>query len=153
MSKTKWLTVMGMIISLLVCMITRDPAGATPFYQDKTLTVIIGTSAGGRGDMRARAVTKYLQKHLPGKPALVYKYIRNVVHAPNYTANVAKRNGLSILFIGPPIFSNGILQSRGVRYRVEWVDQIAVADATGVRLFDLPITSEKIYKALQGKTP
>ena len=28
----------------------------------------------------------------------------------------------------------------------------AVADATGVRLFDLPITSEKIYKALQGKT-
>jgi len=29
----------------------------------------------------------------------------------------------------------------------------AVADATGVRLFDLPITSEKIYKALQGKTP
>ncbi len=119
MSKTKWLTVMGMIISLLVCMITRDPAGAAPFYQDKTLTVIIGTSAGGRGDMRARAVTKYLQKHLPGKPALVYKYIRNVVHASNYTANVAKRNGLSILFIGPPIFSNGILQSRGVRYRVE----------------------------------
>jgi len=29
----------------------------------------------------------------------------------------------------------------------------AVADATGVRLFDLPITSEKIYRALQGKTP
>ncbi len=29
----------------------------------------------------------------------------------------------------------------------------AVADATGVRLFDLPITSEKIYQALQGKTP
>ncbi len=28
----------------------------------------------------------------------------------------------------------------------------AVANATGVRLFDLPITSEKIYKALQGKT-
>ncbi len=28
----------------------------------------------------------------------------------------------------------------------------AVADATGVRLFELPITSEKIYKALQGKT-
>ncbi|NIO08316.1 MAG: molybdopterin-dependent oxidoreductase [Deltaproteobacteria bacterium] len=29
----------------------------------------------------------------------------------------------------------------------------AVADATGVRLFDLPVTAEKIYTAMQGKRP
>jgi len=28
----------------------------------------------------------------------------------------------------------------------------AVADAIGVRIRDLPITAEKVYRALQGKT-
>jgi len=119
MSKTKWLTVMGMIVSLLACMITRDPAVAAPFYQGKTLTVVIGTSPGGTGDFRARAVSQYLQKHLPGKPSVVYKYIRNPIHAANHVANVAKRNGLTIIFVSPGLFSNAILRTRAVRYQVE----------------------------------
>ncbi len=119
MSKTKWLTVMGMIVSLLACMITREPAVAAPFYQGKTLTVVIGTSPGGTGDFRARAVSQYLQKHLPGKPSVVYKYIRNPIHAANHVANVAKRNGLTIIFVSPGLFSNAILRTRAVRYQVE----------------------------------
>ena len=119
MFKTKWLTVMGMIISLLVCMITGDPAVAAPFYEGKTLTVVIGTSPGGTGDFRARAVSQFLQKHLSGSPSIVYKYIRNPIHAANHVANVAKRNGLTIIFVSPGLYSNAILGTRGVRYQAE----------------------------------
>lgn len=109
---------------LLICLLGFSIHGLAaaadrPFYEGKTLTVIVGTSAGGTGDLRAKGVTQYLQKHLLGNPAVVYKYIPNVIQAANQVANVEKRDGLSILFMGPTLFSNGIMGAQGVRYRVE----------------------------------
>lgn len=109
----------GMIVSLFVLTAILNPAAAAPFYQDKTLTVVIGTSPGGTGDLRARASSQHLQKNLRGHPTVVYKYIRNPIHSANYMANVAKRDGRTIIFVGPTLFSNGILGARGVRYQVE----------------------------------
>jgi len=90
---------------------------AAPFYEGKTLTLVVGTSPGGTGDFRARAASQYLRRHLPGNPAVVYKYIRNPIQAANYMARVAKRDGHTIIFVGPTLYSNGILGARGVRYQ------------------------------------
>src|SRR3989338_3359443 len=38
----------------------------TPFYQGKTITIVWGSTAGGTGDLRLRAVVPVLQKHIPG---------------------------------------------------------------------------------------
>ncbi|MGH7926878.1 MAG: hypothetical protein ACREQV_03690, partial [Candidatus Binatia bacterium] len=36
-----------------------------PFYQGKTMTLIVGSGAGGMGDLRARALASVLTKHIP----------------------------------------------------------------------------------------
>ncbi|MGH7855566.1 MAG: hypothetical protein ACREP3_19120, partial [Candidatus Binatia bacterium] len=41
------------------------------FYQGKTITMIRGSTPGGVGEMRTRAVVNSLKKHIPGNPTIV----------------------------------------------------------------------------------
>ena len=43
----------------------------TPFYQGKTITVVQSTEPGGSGDLRTKAVTSALAKHIPGNPTIM----------------------------------------------------------------------------------
>jgi tripartite-type tricarboxylate transporter receptor subunit TctC len=45
-----------------------------PFYQDKTISVVLGGPPGGSADMRTRAVTTHLRKYIPGNPTLIVQY-------------------------------------------------------------------------------
>jgi tripartite-type tricarboxylate transporter receptor subunit TctC len=46
-----------------------------PFYQDKTISVVLGGPPGGSADMRTRAVTTILRKHIPGNPTIIVQYM------------------------------------------------------------------------------
>ena len=46
-----------------------------PFYQDKTISVVLGGPPGGSADMRTKAVTSLLRKHIPGNPTLIVQYM------------------------------------------------------------------------------
>lgn len=96
-------------------------ASDAPFYQGKTLAVILGGTAGGTGDLRIRAVTKYLQKYLPGSPTILQQYMPGAggTTAANHLANLSKRDGLTMLVIGSSIYSNAILGGTGVHYKLE----------------------------------
>ncbi len=41
-------------------------AEKTPFYQGKTLNIIINFAAGGPTDIESRIYAKHLTKHIPG---------------------------------------------------------------------------------------
>ena len=43
----------------------------TPYYQGKTITVVQSTEPGGSGDLRTKAVTSALAKHIPGNPTIM----------------------------------------------------------------------------------
>jgi len=47
----------------------------TPFYQGKTITIIVGTKAGDVYDLYPRLVADYWTKHIPGNPNII---IQNV---------------------------------------------------------------------------
>ncbi|HEX2227404.1 MAG TPA: hypothetical protein VHM64_09700, partial [Candidatus Binatia bacterium] len=40
----------------------------TPFFQGKTMRIIVGFTAGGLYDQYARLLARYMPKHLPGNP-------------------------------------------------------------------------------------
>ena len=68
------------------------------FYQNKTISLIIGYSAGGGYDTYARLVARFLGEHIPGKPVVVP---RNMPGASSrvaiaYAYNVAPRDGLTL---------------------------------------------------------
>src|SRR5688572_21113563 len=42
------------------------PADAQHFYQGKTLTIVVGYSAGGGYDINARLISRHIGRHIPG---------------------------------------------------------------------------------------
>ena len=42
-----------------------------PFYQGKTIRIVVGYQAGDTHDLWARAYGRHLGKHIPGKPSVV----------------------------------------------------------------------------------
>ena len=57
---------------LVVAILAMSPAKAdavADFYKGKTVTVIVSTSAGGGYDTMARAIARFIGRHMPGNPA------------------------------------------------------------------------------------
>jgi tripartite-type tricarboxylate transporter receptor subunit TctC len=80
------------------------PAVADPvsdFYRGRTIQMIIGVSAGGDYDLRARLLARYLTKHLPGNPKVVPQNMLGAggLVAANWLANVAPKDGTALLAI------------------------------------------------------
>jgi tripartite-type tricarboxylate transporter receptor subunit TctC len=42
-----------------------------PFYQDKTIKVIVGFTSGGFYDRWSRLLARYVPKYLPGSPEMI----------------------------------------------------------------------------------
>src|SRR5262245_19395794 len=53
------------------------------FYKGRAVTVVVSSSAAGGYDTLARALARYMGKHLPGNPAFV---VRNMPGAGGMTA-------------------------------------------------------------------
>ena len=47
-----------------------------PYYQGKTMTIIVGTVAGDLYDLYARAIALYMGKYLPGNPNVIVQICR-----------------------------------------------------------------------------
>ena len=68
------------------------------FYEGKTITFFAGSSAGGGTDLTARLIAKYIERYIPGKPAVlvVNKPGAGGMIAVNELYNVKKPDGLTI---------------------------------------------------------
>src|SRR6185503_19418542 len=73
-----------------------------PFYQGKTITVILGGPPAGSADLRTRGVINILRKHIPGNPTIVMQYIGagGGRQAANHVYGVAKPDGLTVGSMG-----------------------------------------------------
>lgn len=68
-----------------------------PFFQGKTINMIINFSAGGPTDTEGRLVARHLAQHIPGSPTIV---VRNVTGAGgaigvNYVGRIAPKDGFT----------------------------------------------------------
>ncbi len=92
-----------------------------PFYQGKTITVIQGRDPGGSGDMRARAVTVFLSKYIPGNPTIVQEYMPGGGSrmATNYIYRSARPDGLTIGNVSVGMVSAAVLGESGVLYDLD----------------------------------
>jgi len=58
------------LIVLLLLPLTLE-AAQQPYFQGKTITLQVGSDAGGRQDRIARTLAKYLPKYIPGNPTFL----------------------------------------------------------------------------------
>ena len=107
---------------LLSCIITLLwLAGAdaqTPFYQGKTITIIVGYQAGDGYDIWARLLAAHLGKHIPGNPGVIAQNMPGAgsMIAANYIYNVAKADGLSLGSIGPSLYLDQLVGKKEVHF-------------------------------------
>src|SRR5919106_1311959 len=107
------------------------------FYRAKTITIIHGRSAGGSGDLRARAVAPFLQKYIPGNPTIVHEYMDGGGgrKAANHIFNSARPDGLTIGRVGGGVVSNAVLGETGVQYDLEKLHFVGSPFSTSHYLF------------------
>jgi len=129
--------------------------GQAPFYQGKTITVIQGRGPGGSGDMRARAITQFLTKYIPGNPTIVHEFMPGGggLKAANHMYNL-KGDGLTIGSVSSGFMASAILGGTGVNYQVEKFHYLGAADAGGHYVFytrkDLGVTNLEKLRATPG---
>ena len=98
--KTVRFILTGAILLLVISCPAPAPAqGAKPFYDGKTIQLVISTGIGATTDITARLMARYLGKYIPGNPNIVAHNMPGGggLVATNYVYNVSKPDGLTLL--------------------------------------------------------
>jgi tripartite-type tricarboxylate transporter receptor subunit TctC len=92
-----------------------------PFYQGKTITIIVSTAPGGTGDLRVKAMAPILRKHIPGNPAIAMEYMDGGGgrKAANYLFRNSRPDGLTVGALSGGIVSLEIMRESGVMYDLD----------------------------------
>jgi tripartite-type tricarboxylate transporter receptor subunit TctC len=108
------------IISLLLVLVgwVSSAAAQTPFYQGKTMTIIVSTKAGDVYDLYPRLVAEFMPKHIPGNPNII---IQNVPGAAgligtNQLYNTAKPDGLTFGATYPALYFEQLVKRPEVKF-------------------------------------
>ena len=125
-----------------------------PFFQDKTISVILGGPPAGSADLRTRAVINVLRKHIPGNPTILIQHMGGGGgrQAANHVYKVAKPDGLTIGSMGAALVANAVLGEPGVQYDIDKFIYLGTPDSAQHYLFvthgDAGLTSlEKLRAA------
>ena len=94
------------LFMLLFFMSVPGAMAQTPFYQGKTITIIVSSKAGDVYDLYPRLVAEFMPRHIPGNPNII---IQNVPGAAgligtNQIYNVAKPDGLTFGATYPALY-------------------------------------------------
>jgi tripartite-type tricarboxylate transporter receptor subunit TctC len=99
-------------LRLVTCLLGLSAIAALPeqaqadavsdFYRGKTVTIIVGYTAGGGYDLYARALGRHMGKHLPGNPNFIVQNITGAgsLNAANHLYNVAAKDGTVLATFG-----------------------------------------------------
>ncbi len=109
----------------------------TPFYQDKTITVVLGGPLAGSADLRTRGVIHVWRKHIPGHPTIVMQYMGagGGRQAANHIYGVAKPDGLTVGSMGAALVTNAVLGATGVQYDLDKFIYLGTPDSAQHYLF------------------
>ena len=150
-----WLGTMALALSFSF---PGELSAQEPFYQGKTIRMVVGLSAGGGYDTYTRAIARHLSKHVPGKPAVI---VENMVGAgsliaANHSFKVAKPDGLTIgHFIGG-LFLQQLIGKPGIEFdgrKFEYLgapaqdnQMVAISKRSGVTSVEQWIASKTLVK-------
>ena len=148
----KWLVVFGLSLAL-----ATQALGAAPYYDGKTIEVIIPFPVAGGSDIWIRTIAPYLEKQIPGNPKFTFRNIGGGRGIPGVMefALKAKPDGLMVLVSSATNYFPVLLGDKAAKYNFrEWTPLLVnpvggvmyVSPATGIKgVKDLAKTKDLIY--------
>jgi tripartite-type tricarboxylate transporter receptor subunit TctC len=145
---------------LLIALSASDQRahGAAPYYEGKTIRIIVGTSPGGGYDTYTRLIARHFSNHIPGKPAIIVDNMPGAggLVSANHLFKVAKPDGLTIgHFVGGQ-FLQQLLGKPGIEFdalKFEYVGVPAqdnfvfgVSKTTGITDIEQWLASKTVVK-------
>src|SRR3970040_627196 len=89
-----------------------------PFYQGKTITIVVGTKAGDVYDLYPRLVSEFMPKYIPGNPNIIVQNVPGAASliAANQGYNVGQPDGLTIGAIYPALYFQQMIKRPEVKF-------------------------------------
>lgn len=93
-------------------------AAQAPFYQGKTITILVGTKAGDVYDLYPRLLAEFWPKNIPGNPNIIIQNVPGAASliAANQVYNIAKPDGLTLAAIYPALYFDQLVKKPEVKY-------------------------------------
>jgi tripartite-type tricarboxylate transporter receptor subunit TctC len=84
--------------AIVLAAVAVAPAAAQDFYRGKTLTIVVGFSAGGGFDLNARLLARHIGRHIPGNPDVIVQNMPGAASLKSvlYLDTTAPRDGTVI---------------------------------------------------------
>lgn len=117
-------------LALAVLAVLAAPARAEDFYRGKTLTLVVGYSAGGGYDINARLMARHLGAHVPGTPTVVVVNMPGAgsLRALEHLENHAPKDGTVIALFDYTQITNSLLTPDKVPIdfrKFKWIGSVA----------------------------
>src|ERR687892_532076 len=142
------------LIALFVLLLLCTGAQAqAPFYQGKTITILVGTKAGDVYDLYPRMLAAFLPKYIPGSPNIIVQNVPGAASliAANQVYNVAKPDGLTLGAIYPALYFEQLIKRPEVKFdwnKFGWIGSTVTSNHLMYMRADTPYkTIEDVRKA------
>jgi tripartite-type tricarboxylate transporter receptor subunit TctC len=109
------------VVALLAFWPAGNAFSQADFYKGKTIKIIRGGGPGGSGEFQTRALVRFLEKYIPGKPHLTVEFIEGAAgrKAANVIYSSTRPDGLTIGSIGAGLVVGPILGLPGSAYDLD----------------------------------
>jgi tripartite-type tricarboxylate transporter receptor subunit TctC len=112
-------------------------AQSAPFYQGKTIRIVVGFTAGGLYDQYARILSRHMPKYIPGNPNIIVQNMPGAgsLTATNYVYGVAKPDGLTLGMVGSGIYLDQLLERKEAQFDMRKLNYIGSVDQRDLVLY------------------
>jgi tripartite-type tricarboxylate transporter receptor subunit TctC len=120
----------AVVVSFALAATLAAPARAESvedFYRGKTITILVGFSAGGGYDLYARLLGRHLGRHIPGNPTIAVQNMPGAgsLKATQNVYSVAAKDGLTLATISRGMVSDPLLKVASFDpVRLTWLGSI-----------------------------
>lgn len=145
MKSTK--TSIGFTIVALLLALQARVAAQEPFYQGKTIKVVVGFTSGGFYDRWSRLLARHMPKYLPGSPEIVVQNMPGAggLIAANHMYSVAKPDGLTVGMMSYGMYLDQLVGRKEVQYDVRKFHWIGSPEKSDVLMY---MRSDAPYKSI-----
>ena len=126
---------------------TTASAQTQPFYQGKTIRIMVGFTPGGFYDRWARLLARYMPKYIPGNPEMIVQNMPGAssVIAANHVYNVGKPDGLTVGMPINSLYLDQLVGRKEAQFDVRKFEWIGTQEKSGSMLY---IRADSPYKTI-----
>src|SRR5438034_395423 len=109
----QWKVMVGATAALVALAGPARADAVADFYRGKSVSVLVGFTAGGGYDLYARLLGRHMGRHVPGNPTIVVQNMPGAgsMKATQYVYGVAPKDGLTLATVSRGMVTEPLLNA------------------------------------------